>query len=119
MSYDVQLFRKEVKQKHFANPTPEFFENENNFVAFTPEQKTYLTNYLVKCGYVIEKEEPSTTEFSHEDEQSVSALLTDYAIYFSASGDGIFEISMTASEITSNGEYVKFDPQNDGWEEID
>ena len=36
---------------------------------------------------------------------------------FSASGEGIFEISMTASEFTDTEEYAKYDPQAGDWEE--
>ena len=42
MSYDVQLFRIETKKNHYKNPTGEFFENEENLVPFTPEQKQGL-----------------------------------------------------------------------------
>lgn len=119
MSYDIQLYRAEVKQKQLASGDPDFFETESNLLAFTPDQKTHLTNYMVKSGYIIENED-AEIEFSHEDESDVTAMLTDYAIYFSASGmDGIFEIGMTASELTDSGEFAKYDPQNGGWEELD
>jgi len=32
--------------------------------------------------------------------------------------DEIFEVGMTASEFTDTEEFAKYDPQNDGWEEI-
>ncbi len=54
--------------------------------------------------------------FGFKNDEGVSALLTSSALYFSATGEGVFEISMTASEFTDSGEFVKYDPQNGRWE---
>jgi len=117
MSYDIQLYRKEVKEKELNAGHEDFFENEDNLLPFTPTQKTSLIERLLQYGYVIENETKDTTTFRNENEDDASALLTDRALYFSASGEGIFEISMTASEFTDTGEFVKYDPQAGGWEE--
>lgn len=49
-----------------------------------------------------------------------AALLTDKSLYFNAnlSESSIFEVGMTASEFTDTGEFAKYDPQNEGWEEF-
>lgn len=116
MSYNVQLYRNEVKEKELNDRNADFFENEDNLLSFTPTQKASLTERLLKYGYVIEKEAKDMVAFRNENEDDASALLTDRALYFSASGEGIFEISMTASEFTDTGEFVKYDPQAGGWE---
>jgi hypothetical protein len=113
MSYDVQLFRVETKQNHYKNPTAEFFENEDNLVRFTPEQKQGLHERLLQYDFA----EEGDGSFGHPEFKTASVLLTDRALYFSASGDDAFEISMTASEFTDSGEFAKYDPQDEGWEE--
>ena len=89
-----------------------------NILPFTLEQKDYLKNRLLKYSYFIENEKGDNILFGFEDDKSVSALLTNNCLSFSATGEGIFEISMTSSEFTDNEEFKKFDPQNGGWEEI-
>jgi isopentenyl phosphate kinase len=118
MSYDIQLYTTATKKKHLANPSDDFFENEENLESFTAEQREYLKQRLLTYGYVIDKEENGTMFFSYDDDYSASSLLTNNCLYFSSSGDGIFEISMTASEFTDTDEFEKYDPQNGGWEEM-
>lgn len=119
MSYDVQLYRREVKEKHLANSNDEaFFENEANLVPFTPEQLADIKEQLFSYGYTFRRKDNFGEHFDQE-EYGATALLTNNCLYFSASGEGIFEISMAASEMTDTEEYVKYDPQNDGWEEIE
>lgn len=115
MSYDVQLFRTETKTKHEESADENFFEKKENLVPFTPEQKNELHERLLQYDYVVNGE----GSYGHPDLKSVSVLLTDRAVYFSAGGDDIFDISMTASEFTDSGHFVKYDPQDMGWEEIE
>ena len=118
MSYDIHLFRRETKEKYDADNGEDFFENEQNLVKFSKEQWKELYDRLVIYGFFVESKSEFGTNFGFEEDDSVSALLGDTGLYFSASGeDGIFEISMTASEFTDTGEYCKFDPQNDEWGE--
>jgi hypothetical protein len=79
------------------------------------EQYLRLKERLLRYGYAAIKENEDSVEFEKEEE-GARALLTDRALCFEASGEGIFEIGMTASEFTDTGEFVKFDPQNGGWE---
>ena len=58
------------------------------------------------------------TSFGFKSIKTIRALLTETCLYLVASGeDGIFEINMTASEFTDTGEFLKYDPQDGGWEE--
>jgi hypothetical protein len=118
MSYDIQLYRKEVKEKEALSNSEDFFENENNFVTFTSDQKVYLKNRLLRYGYFVESEKDGDTRFGFKDGNGISVLLTDNCLYFSSTGEGIFEIGMTASEFTDSGEFAKYDPQDNGWEGI-
>ncbi|AKH93916.1 hypothetical protein [Elizabethkingia anophelis] len=47
-------------------------------------------------------------------------MLTNRGLYFTAGWNqyAIFEAGMTASEFTDTEEFVKYDPQNGGWEEF-
>jgi hypothetical protein len=118
MGYDIQLFRKEVKEKQLASQAEDFFENEENIASFTEEQKDKLKNRLLKYGYFIENEGTEDISFGFKKNKGISALLTSKALYFSSTSSGIFEISMTASEFTDTNEFVKYDPQDSGWEEV-
>ena len=42
-------------------------------------------------------------------------LLTANVLYFTASGNGIFEAGMTAAEFADADEFVKYDPQTGEW----
>lgn len=118
MSYTIQLYRKEVKEKQQASHAHDFFENEENLIPFTTGQSQYLRERLISYGFFVEREENTTTDFGFKKDEGISALLTANALYFSSTGDGIFEIGMTASEFTDTEEFVKYDPQNGGWEEF-
>jgi hypothetical protein len=118
MSYSVQLYRKEVKDKQLQSKDDSFFEKNENLIPFTKEQKDYLTTRLSKYGYTIEKENEYGIHFSFKDDDGISVLLGNSGLYFSSTGEGIFEISMTASEFTDTDEFSKYDPQDGSWEEI-
>ena len=121
MSYDVQLFRIEVKKNHQTAGKEDFFEDENNLVPFTPEQRQRLHDRLLNHGYVVSGSPASgTTEFVFKGGLGITVLLTERALYFQSSfnTNGIFEISQTASEFTDDDAFAKYDPQADGWEEF-
>ncbi|WP_306350219.1 hypothetical protein [Flavobacterium sp. '19STA2R22 D10 B1'] len=118
MSYDIQLFRIETKEKQQQSNDKDFFDNQNNFEPFTEEQIQNLTKRLLRYNYFLTAENQYGIHFQFEEEDNISVLLTDSALYFSATGEGIFEIGMTASEFTDTEEYAKYDSQNGGWEEL-
>lgn len=118
MSYDIQLFRKETKEKYDTYESEGFFESEENLEKFSKEQRKELFDRLIRYGYFVETDNESETTFGFKNDNTVSAFLTENGLYLSASGvDGIFEINMTASEFTDTGEFIKYDPQDNGWEE--
>ena len=118
MSYDVQLYRKEVKEKQLASGADDFFENEANLLPFTATQFEELKQRLLSYDYVIEHEKDGMIRFGFSNDGGTSALLTNTCLFFSSTGEGIFEIGMTASEFTDTEEFAKYDPQQDGWEEF-
>ncbi len=120
MSYDVSLYRFEVKVKEQTYTGDDFFENPANLLPFTSAQKQSLAERLLNYGYVMQQKEESQLQFEHKKLKGISALLTDHALYFQSgfTEQGIFEISMTASEFTDTDEFAKYDPQNGGWEEF-
>ncbi|TWH98765.1 hypothetical protein IQ05_03221 [Flavobacterium tiangeerense] len=118
MSNNIQLHRKETKDKFDTYATDDFFENEENLEKFSQEQKQQLFDRLVRYGYAVETEKENETTFGFKNDKTVRALLTENGLYLTASGvDGIFEINMTASEFTDTGEFLKYDPQDAEWEE--
>jgi hypothetical protein len=119
MSYGIQLFRIETKEREQRLSIESFFENEINIEPFTKKQFEELKERLLIYDYVLKTKSENGLEFTHPA-YSISALLTDRGLYFTASFDkeNIFEAGMTASEFTDNGYFAKYDPQNNGWEEI-
>lgn len=119
MSYDIQLYRKESKEKFDTSENNDFFGVEDNLVKFSNEQRQQLFDRLVRYGYIKENEQENKITFGFKTDKTVRALLTGNGLYLSASGeDGIFEINMTASEFTDTGDFLKYDPQDGGWEEL-
>lgn len=120
MSYDISLYRIETKEKEQKSNDEEFFDKEENLVPFTEEQYQELKGRLLEYGYETTEEGKYGLSFFHKNEDYGTALLTKEALFFTASWneDSIFEVGMTASEFTDTGEFAKYDPQNDGWEEI-
>ena len=117
MSYDVQLFRIETRQREEQSSDPEFFEKEENLVPFSTEQFKALSDRLNRYKFVEEQKSTHGTHL-YNKQFGISALLTDRAVYFQSGwdGDGIFELSMTTSEFTDSGEFSKYDRRNNGWE---
>lgn len=118
MSYQVQLFPLEVKKAYFLSKSPGFLEKVENLIPFTAGQKQRLKDRLSKYGYRQQRTDPYGHHYVFDEDESINALLTDHGLYFSATGEGAFEIGMTASEFTDTEEFAKYDPQNGGWEEI-
>lgn len=118
MGYDIQLYTTATKKRHLEAADDKFFDDEKNFLSFSAAQKEYLKQRLLKYGYTIEKENNGNLFFTYEGGYSATSLLTNNCLFFSSSGEGIFEIGMTASELTDTEEFAKYDPQNGGWEEI-
>ncbi|UWX62199.1 hypothetical protein N0B40_07870 [Chryseobacterium oranimense] len=120
MSYTIQLFSIETKEKEQAAGDDSFFDREENLVPLTEDQVTRLKERLLRYKYELVREDEAGLHFNHPDEDFGNALLTGKGLYFRAnlSENSIFEVGMTASEFTDTGEFAKYDPQNEGWEEF-
>jgi len=119
MSYDIYLFRKEVKEQ---NEGLEFLEDESLFIKFTEEQFEYLKKRLINYGFQILHEQADSIQYNFKGEElGILALLTEAQLSFSSvlSSDAVFEISMTASEFTDTGEFAVLNPQEGTWEVMD
>ncbi len=119
MSFDIQLFHIQTMRNHENSNDDEFFDHLENFTAFSQGQFDALKARLLNYDYEVIRTVDDALHFKKsEDESSVVAYLTRYAIYFSASfnQEDSFEISMTASEFTDTGEFAKYDPQLGTWE---
>lgn len=119
MSYDIQLYRTETKDREKNAGDENFFDYEDNLEPFTEEQYNYLKDRILKYDYILKEEKNRDLRFAHP-EYNIFALLTDGGLYFTSGfdQDSIFEAGMTASELTDTDEFAKYDPQNNGWEEF-
>lgn len=119
MSYDIQLFRNETKEREQQSKDENFFDHEENLEVFTEEQLNKLKKRLESYGYRLIQKNEYGLEYRN-NKHEVRALLTNRGLYFTAgwNQDAIFEVGMTASEFTDTEEFVKYDPQNGGWEEF-
>jgi hypothetical protein len=124
MSYDVQLYRREVQEKYAQQHDESFFEDDQNLLPFTSTQKQALHERLLRYGYQMLSQQPDHTEYElmRDNAARIGALLFNNCLSFStspASFEDIFEVRMTASEFTDDGDFAKYDQQLDGWEILD
>lgn len=119
MSYDIQLYRIETKDRHKQLQDRNFFDNEENLEPFTEEQFQALKKRLLIYDYIMEQDKGNEVVFRHP-EHDIRVLLTQRGLYFTAGRkkNTIFEAELTASEFTDTDEFAKYDPQDGGWEEI-
>ena len=121
MSYDVQLYRREVQEQYVQQHDESFFEDEQNLLLFSSAQKQALHERLLRYGYQPLSQQPDHTEYEllREGAARIEALLFNNCLSFSTSPgsfEDIFEVRMTASEFTDGGDFAKYDQQLDGWE---
>ncbi|MBZ4190439.1 hypothetical protein [Niabella beijingensis] len=117
MSYDIQLFRLETKDREQQCNDEHFFDDAEQLEPFTEQQIAELKDRLLGYDYELVRESPDGMEYRHA-EYTITVLLTERGLYFTAGWDtdSIFEAGMTASEFTDTDEFAKYDPQNGGWE---
>lgn len=119
MSYNIQVFHICTMQNFENSKDENFFDRLENFVPFSIQQFEDLKSRLLDYDYEITNEVGEDIHFRKSDDDSTAiANLMKHGLYFSSgfNQDDIFEISMTASEITDTSEFVKFDPQVGEWE---
>ncbi len=119
MSYDIQLYRIETRDRHKQLKDENFFDKEENLEPFTEEQFNALRRRLLIYDYIEEANRGNEIGFRHP-KHDIRVLLTQRGLYFTAGWkrNTIFEAGMTASEFTDSDEFAKYDPQNEGWEEL-
>ena len=120
MGYNIDLYRREVKEKEIELAIEDFFEHDEFLLPFTAEQRQGLHERLLRYGYVVAGGISSHTEYTIPDHPSILVTLMDCGLFFQLSGadeEAFFEAGMTASEFTDTGEFAKYDLQNGGWEE--
>lgn len=115
MSYDLKLFRKEIRVQY---SDLSFLENEEIVEAFTDEQVEILKKRLRHNGYIVENESPSSTTFNFQDGKlGITAYLTKTSLTFQCAGgsqEGLFEIMQTSDEL-SDSEFLTLNLQNGSW----
>lgn len=117
MSYDISLFRKEVKDQ---NKGLDFLEDDSLIPDFTQEQYETLKERLLAYDFQVENETKDHITFNFKGGKfGIQATLFRNQLSFSSgfNEDGVFEISQTASEFTDSGEFAKLDMQEGKWEE--
>jgi hypothetical protein len=107
------VVRREVQSKLDGNGKALLSALEVNepLLAFTPEQRNVIEQQLTLTGFAA-----SAAGRFHNEGWLAEALLEDGVLYMSATGHGVFEIGMFASELTSFAPVAKFDPQANEWE---
>ncbi len=116
MSYDIELYRKEVKEKAQAYDNALFWENEANILPFTPKHKELIHKWLLDEGYLVTNETDNEISYEHEADEAISATLTKRTLYLSTTSSDTFDLDMLASKLVLTGKFAKFNPQSDEWE---
>ena len=121
MNYKISLYSVNTKILEESSDDELFFEHVENLVPFSEEEFQSLKNRLQVYQYQITNENEVQIRFSNPDPDYGTALLTKYALHFSAdmNENSIFEVGMTASEFTDTEHFAKYDFHNGGWENFD
>jgi len=115
MSYDLKLFRKEIR-KQYSDLS--FLENEESITPFSQEQVERLKNRLDHYKYQIENESEEMTTYNFNGgELGITAYLTKTSLTFQCAGggqEGLFEILQTSDEF-SDSEFLTLNLQDGTW----
>ena len=116
MSYDLKIFRNEVREE---NDSLDFLEKEESLASFTENQTEILRKKLQHYKYELESNNGSFEEYNFKGGKwGISALLSKNCLTFKCSGGskmGIFEILQTASEL-AEGDFSLLNLQEGTWE---
>lgn len=124
MSFSIQVYPIALREKTDAagldfHQVLEYIEVDENRIPFTAEQVELIKRHLEKRDYVQTREYTDRTDFEHKKYPSVSAMLTADGLFFSARGEDIMEVSMTAGEFEYayglEGKFAVFSSDNRGW----
>lgn len=115
MSYDLKLFRKEVRTQYSDFS---FLENEETVIPFTEKQVDTLKKRLTHYGYQIEGESSTMITYNFKGGQlGITAYLTKTCLTFQCAGggqEGLFEIIQTSDEF-SDSEFLTVNLQDGAW----
>lgn len=116
MSYDLKLFRKEIRRQYGNDFS--FLENEEDLEPFTEKQKETIRRRLKIYGYQIEDESGASTTFNFRGgELGITAFMSNTSLTFSCAGrsqEGLFEILQTSDEL-SDSEFLTLNLQEGAW----
>ena len=115
MSYDLKLFRKEIR-KQYSDLS--FLENEESVLAFTEEQIERLKKRLTHYKYQIENDTDGITTYNFNGGKlGITVYLTKNCLTFQCAGggqEGLFEIMQTSDEF-SDSEFLTLNLQEGNW----
>ncbi|MDQ2793650.1 MAG: hypothetical protein M3Y12_06530, partial [Bacteroidota bacterium] len=105
-------------------PDESFFEDNANILPFPSQQHQGLHKRLLIYGYEEVSRQPNHIEYmlARGNAPPILALLFDGMLSFAispSSSEDIFDIGMTASEFTDDGDFAKYDSQLGEWERIE
>ena len=116
MSYDLKIFRNEVR---LNSNSLDFLDSEENVLQFTDQQTQILKKRLKHYKYQLESKNDLVEEYNYDGgKMGISAFLTNNCLTLKCSGgsqDGLFEILQTASEF-SDGDLSVLNLQEGTWE---
>lgn len=124
MSYDIMMFRTEVREHCRANNinVGQLLEEQPNFIPdFTQPEKDLIKKYLENHDYTIESQDSKMIAYAHKSHASVSATLRENTLSFCASLQSsaaqweLFETSMGIMD-ESHYKLTRFDFQDGRWD---
>ena len=117
MSYDITLYRKEVKDKHKKDNSDTFFNDNNNLLEFSAEKKEEIKRKLLAKGFILERDINNLILFKFPKIDAITVLLTNTYLYFSTSKNNSSELRKLALEFTEDNYLAKYNRQTGGWKE--
>lgn len=124
MSFSIHVYPIALRQKTEADGLNfhklcDYIEKKENLIPFTEEQVGLIKRHLEKRDYVQTREYTDRTDFEHKNYASVSVMLTEGGLFFSARGEDVMEVTMTAGEFEYDygleGHFAVFSFDNGGW----
>lgn len=116
MSYDLKIFRNEVREN---SNSLDFLDNEENVLPFTEKQNEILRKRLNHYKYELESKNNIFEEYNYDGGKwGISAILTNNCLTLKCVGgneNGLFEVLQTASEFC-DGDLSVLNLQEGTWE---
>ena len=119
MSWHIDVYKAQAKTMYEALSTPderdELFEGDV-LPELNDEEIEVMKKHLERRGYRTR----DGHRYEHEDEPGATATLRRRGLHFVGRGDGVMEVTMTASEFSSHfaipkGMFAVWDMQEQCW----